>query len=123
MDQDEELRQLTQQKAPASMGREPWRLGALVCDYMTKQIEPTQQRMSVLRAVWAKVVPPRLRSHCRAAELVKGELKILVDGPVYLYQLRVLAVELLTDLRKTPPARKVRKLTFALGDIGNRKKH
>ena len=82
----------------------PHRLSDLVGDLMTTYEQRKDHADPVLTA-WQRVIPPGLAEHCRIASVAGSCLRVVVDSPAYLYELKLCREELvrsMQDLCKRP---------------------
>ena len=90
-------------------------LGELVQRIMERSVKPRQKRISPVVEAWLSIVPPGLAPHCRVKGVVRSELRIGVDSPVYLYELQLCAQDLLEALQEKAPKVGLRRIKFILG--------
>jgi hypothetical protein len=106
------------------------KLGEVVSEYITQQVEPRQSYFSAIAGVWGELIPAELQGHCALADFSKGRLKVIVDSPVCLYELQLHQDELLRQLRrrvrefqsgkvgeKTDTVQPLRQLKFTVGAV------
>ena len=91
------------------------RLGELVETLMEKSIKPGQRHVDPVCAAWLDIVPPGFAAYCRIKGLVRSELRIGVDSPVYLYELQLCSQDLLKALQERVPKAGLRRIKFMLG--------
>jgi hypothetical protein len=91
------------------------RLGDLVQTIMERSIKPRQKRLNPVVDAWLSIVPPGLAPYCRVKGVVRSELRIGVDSPVYLYELQLCSQALLKALQEKVPRVGLRRIKFILG--------
>ena len=91
------------------------RLGEIVERLLGQKITPQQARFGPLMEFWCRLLPPELAAHCRIADIEGGQMKLLVDSPVYLYELELCYSELLVQLQHECPLAKIKKIKFVVG--------
>ncbi len=91
------------------------RLGEAVSELMDRQISPEHARYASVADFWSQLLPTELYRHCRIAEVSGGQLKITVDSPSYLHELRLCSSELLEQLKTNCPRARIRKIKFVIG--------
>ena len=91
------------------------RIGDLVDTFMERSIKPGQKRLSPVFEAWLAIVPPGFAPYCRVKGVVKSELRIGVDSPVYLYELQLCSQDLLKALQEKVPGAGLRRIKFMLG--------
>jgi len=91
------------------------RLGDLIHTIMERSIKPSQKRVNPVVEAWLSIVPPGLAPYCRVKGVVKAELRIGVDSPVYLYELQLCSQDLLKALQEKVPRAGLRRIKFILG--------
>jgi hypothetical protein len=82
---------------------------------MDRRISPCQKRFAVVAEAWERILPQSLRSHCRMTDIAGGTIKVKVDSPVYLYELRLCEKPVLEQLQQDCPRAKIRKIQFTVG--------
>ena len=92
------------------------RLGDTLSELMNNHISPRQARFGPIAELWSQLLPAELSRHCRLSEVSGGQLKVLVDSPVYLYELKLCSSELLEELQRQCPRAKVKEIKFIVGD-------
>jgi hypothetical protein len=65
--------------------------------------------------VWEQLLPAELRQHCKLAGISGGQLKVLMDSPVYLHELRLCGAELTRELQRRCPKARIRTIKFSIG--------
>ena len=90
------------------------RLDGLVKTLMEQHIKPVQLRKDLVREAWLHMIPGGLAPHCWIKAVSGGELEVGVDSPVYLYELKVCAEELLKALQAQVPQAGLRKIKLSL---------
>jgi len=91
------------------------KLGQALSDLMQRQISPQQARFEPLSQTWEYLLPEQLRRHCRIVDISGGQLKVSVDSPAYLYELKLCSSELIEQLRQQCPKAKIKNIKFAVG--------
>ena len=104
------------------------KLGEVISEYITQRVGPKQSYFSAIAEVWGELIPTKLREHCVLADFSKGQLKVTVDSPAYLYELQLRRSELLRELQrlmrgsrstqtgdKTDAVQPIRQLKFTIG--------
>lgn len=97
-------------------------LGEMVSELMTRQITPRHARFASVVELWSQLLPDELYRHCRIAEISGGRLKITVDSPSYLHELRLRSSELLEQLQRDCPRAGIREIKFIVGQITGERK-
>jgi hypothetical protein len=104
------------------------KLGEIVTEYITRRVGPRQSYFSTLAGVWDELMPTDMKGHCELTDFSGGRLRIVVDSPVYLYELQLCHNELLRELQrrmrgfksselggKTDIIQPIRRLKFVVG--------
>jgi len=94
------------------------RLGDVAKEFMENRISPQQARFGSIPEIWSQLLPDELRRHCKIAGISGGQLKVLVDLPVYKYELQLCASELLSELQQQCPRAHIKKIKFVVGQQG-----
>ena len=89
-------------------------LGDVVKKLMDEQIEPQQRRLGSLDEVWGQLLPDELAQHCEIAGVSRGQLKVSVDSPAYMYELRLCSSELLSEVQQRCPRAGIKKIKFVI---------
>jgi len=95
--------------------REVEKLGDVLAVLMESKIAPEQEQFSSVYEIWQQLLPPELCKHCRIDSISKGQLKVLVDSPSYMYQLQLCQTDILAGLRSQCPQFRITRLKFAAG--------
>lgn len=80
--------------------KEATRLGCVVGELIEQEILPRHKKFGQVADVWCQLIEPELGRHCTLAGIYHGQLRVLVDSPSYLYQVRMLSSELLPELQR-----------------------
>lgn len=91
------------------------RLGDVLQEVLTEQISPLQARFGDLADAWGEIVPGELYEHCEIIDARGGELKVCVDSPAYMYELRLCSSELLEELQRQCPQARLKRIKFVVG--------
>lgn len=91
------------------------RLGDTINQLMENRISPQQARFSTVAELWSQLLPAGLRRHCEIMDISGGQLKVLVDLPPYMHELRLCSSELLKELQQQCPRAQIRKIKFVVG--------
>lgn len=94
------------------------RLGDVAKELMETRISPQQARFGSIPEIWNRLLPEELRRHCKIAGFSGGRLKVLVDLPAYMYELKLCSSELLSELKCQCPRAQIKKIQFVLGTLG-----
>ncbi len=111
---DEQLRlavKSSTQKRPENTTR----LAEVVRQLMDNRISPQQRRFQPIAQLWNYLLPPELRQHCKLADISGGQLKVLVDSPSYMHELRLCSPQLLEDLQTHCPKARIKEIKVAVG--------
>ena len=98
-----------------SGGGEAVRLGDAAEVFMEERAGPARRSSGSLEQAWAALVPGGLAGHCRLDGLRAGRLRVLVDSPAHLYELRLCSKELVARLRGLCPEARIREIRLAIG--------
>jgi hypothetical protein len=93
----------------------PARLGDVVAQLMDGRMAPRQRRFESIVGIWRQLLPTELADHCRIVDVSANRLKVLVDSPSYMYELRLCSSAILEELQRRCPAARVRKISFVVG--------
>jgi len=91
------------------------RLGDTLSELMENRISPRYARYSSVIELWGRLLPAELSRHCKLADISEGQLKVLVDSPSHMHELRLCNSELLGELQKQCPKARIRKIKFVIG--------
>jgi len=90
------------------------RLGDVAKQLMQGWISTQQSRYESLTELWGELLPEELGRHCEITDVSGGQLKVAVDSPSYVYELRLCSTELLKELRQKCPSAKINKIRFVV---------
>ena len=99
----------------------PVRLGQTLETYMA-DVSPKYTRFSQVENAWNQLLPDELLSHCRIAEISRGKLKIKVDLPAYIYELKLCSSDLLEQIKQLCPQAGIKQIVFSPGKINTEKR-
>jgi len=91
------------------------RLGDVVQQFMDERISPRHRRFAAITEVWSVLLPEELCRHCRLGDFSGGQLKVFVDSPSYMHELRLCGPQLLSELQERCRSARVRTIKFAIG--------
>ena len=91
------------------------KLGDVVKQLMTDRISPKQARSELIAEQWEDLLPAELQSHCRLEGLSAGQLKVTVDSPCYMHELRLCSSQLLQELQQRCPQARIDRIKLAIG--------
>ncbi len=97
-------------KSPAR----PATLGTDLLRLMENRIEPGHNRFEPVEEKWRQLLPAHIREHCKLKELSGGILKVAVDSPSYMHQIRMRKVELVRELKKHCRAARIKDIKISL---------
>ena len=82
---------------------------------VNEQLKARCEQSVLLQQCWAEVLPPELTDHCRIDEFSAGVLKVFVDGPGYMHELRLCREELRDELNAAMPGVKLKEIKLSIG--------
>jgi len=82
---------------------------------MDERVCARYEQAERLRQSWLEVVPAELAAHCRIEEFAAGVLKVVVDGPAYMHELRLAKRELCDQLNSLAPRCAVKYIKIVIG--------
>lgn len=91
------------------------KLSDAISELLETQIQPKQKKFSRLIESWDELLPPELVDHCRPVEIAAGRLKVMVDSPLYKYQLQIHCRSLIKQIRQACPRAQIRQIKIVLG--------
>ena len=91
------------------------RLGDTVKQLMKNRILRRQGRFGSVVGQWSQLLPSELSRHCKIVDISAGRLKVLVDSPSHMYELRLCSAELLKRLQQQCPRAQIKEIKFAIG--------
>jgi len=69
----------------------------------------------LLQQCWAEILPAVLAGKCRIDEFSSGVLKVMVDGPGYMHELRLCKEELCSELNAAVSGVKIKEMKLLIG--------
>jgi len=111
MKKREESVRLSQHR-PASNRIDARKLGEALSELIEKEIAPRQVRYAAAMELWCQLLPDELRRHCRVADISRGQMKVEVDAPSYMYELQLCSAELVEQLRRRCPQSRIKGIKF-----------
>lgn len=91
------------------------KLGDVVMSIIEKRISPGQKKFGSLIETWSDLLPAGLSEHCKIDGVSRGQLKVLVDSPVFVHELRLCSSQLLEQLQQRCPRAGIKKIKFTIG--------
>ena len=113
MGEGEELRRIVSLRKKSQLNRTA-KLGDVVKELMDKQISPRHAIFSSVVESWEQLLPSELGRHCEIVDISGGCLKVAVDSPSYMYELRLCSRQILEQLDEQCPRARVRRIEFAV---------
>ena len=95
------------------------RLGDMVRRLLEEQICVRRTKLASVAEAWARLLPVGLGQHCHLEEISGGQLKVLVDSPPYMHELRLCSTDLLREIQKQCPQARIKKIKFMVGPLGS----
>ncbi len=93
----------------------PERLGDTLAELMTSSLQPKHEMFEAVAKFWDEVVPAEVKEHCRITSISNGRIRVAVDSPTYLYQIRLSSAGLLATLRDQGPSARFKKIDCFIG--------
>ena len=90
------------------------RLDGAVEELIDNQISPRQASFDLVSELWSQLLPPELARHCKIAGISGGLLKVIVDSPTYMHELRLCSSELLKGLQQRCLRARIKKIKIVL---------
>ena len=112
MDQDQRLRLIAVRHTRYDRTKH---LGRVLNEFMEKRVAPSHSRFASVEQLWGQLLPAELAEHCTLAGISAGQLKVLVDSPVYMHELRMCGGELVRQLQQHCPRARIERIKFAIG--------
>jgi predicted nucleic acid-binding Zn ribbon protein len=116
MNEDEQLRRTVNRQKKRHQDNAV-RLGEVAREIMDNRLSPRQARFGSIPQLWSRLLPEELNRHCKIAGISAGQLKVLVDLPAYMYELRLCSSELLSELQRQCPRAHIKKIQFVVGSL------
>ena len=116
INEDEQLRGTVKWQRKPYLDRAV-RLGDVTRELMENRISPQQARFALIAELWSQLLPDELRRHCKIGGISGGQLKVLVDLPVYMHELQLCSTELLSELQQQCPRAHIKKIKFVVGSL------
>lgn len=91
------------------------RLSEVLGQLMDEQVSPRYARLGSVIQTWGQLLPTELARHCRPVDISGGQLKVLVDSPPYMYELRLCGSQLLAELKRQCPRSRIKEIKFVIG--------
>ena len=112
---DEQLRRIT------DIRRQPRRDSTVRLDetigrLMRGRLSPRHAKFGPVIEAWEQMLPPELSSHSRLFDIVGGELKIQVDSPAYMHELRLCSRQLVDELARLCPRARIVSINIVVSD-------
>jgi len=92
---------------------DPCKMAELVGNFV-QRVAPVRAQCDSVGAALEGLLPPSMRQHCRFAGVSAGNVKIMVDGASYMYELQLCKADLLMELQRLCPSAGVRRIQVAM---------
>ena len=113
MDAEERLRKTVKWRTAAAP-EQARTLGSAAEEFLSN-LEPRCGQTEKLVEAFNRLLPEVLASHCQIDTVSAGRVKVLVDSPSYLHELRLCKRQLLYELRQECPRMKIKDIKLAIG--------
>jgi hypothetical protein len=90
-------------------------LGEVLGKIIVKRLSVRHEQTLQLEQAWAEILPPDLAAHCRIEEFSTGTLKVAVDGPGYMHELRLCKKDLCSEINRAVPGARIRDMKLVIG--------
>jgi hypothetical protein len=91
------------------------RLSEVLDSIMDERLSVRHEQTVQLEQAWAEVLPSGLAAHCRIGEFSPGVLKVIVDGPGYMHELRLCKKDLCDAINRAAPSAKIKDIKLVAG--------
>ena len=109
MDKEEQFRNIVKWRTRPKRAKAV-KLGDTVKQYMDGGILPIQEKFGPIVELWSQLLPSELCQHSRIADITGGRLKIMVDSPSYMHELRLCSGQLLEQIQQRCPRARITKI-------------
>lgn len=92
---------------------DPSKVADLVGGFV-QQLAPVHARCDSVAAALEGLLPPNMREHCRFEGVSAGNVKLLVDGASYRYELQLCKSDLLMELQRLCPSARVSRIQIVM---------
>lgn len=90
-------------------------LGEIAGKIVENRLSVQYNRFGAVIELWGQLLPRELAEHSRLEDVNGGCLKVLVDSPSYLYELRMCGPQLLEEVQKHCPRARITEIRFRAG--------
>ena len=98
-----------------SARNEAVKLGVAIGQLVEQRITPQQARFGLVAGLWKKLLPDELLQHSKISDISGSKMKVVVDSPLYKYELQLCSSELLNQLQQQCPQARIREIQFVVG--------
>ena len=109
---DQRLRDLNKWRKPKRYQAKL--LGEAAGELFEKKISPKHARYEKISQIWEELLPRELAKHCRIDNFVGGQLRVKVDSPAHLYELKTCSESLLEELNRNFSGARIREIKLSL---------
>jgi len=117
LSEDRQLDNIIRWRRNAIHKRQASRLDMVVERYIQRRVLPLENKYASIADVFGELVGAEIHSHCKLSGVFGGQLKVLVDSPVYLYQMRLCSPALLEQFTQLCPKARIKNIRFVIGSI------
>ncbi len=90
-------------------------VGDLVKNLLDRTVGPRHAKFGSLEEMWGQLLPAELSGHCELVGVSGGQLKVRVDSPAHMYELKLCSSELVAELQEQCPRAGIRNIKFVIG--------
>jgi Dna[CI] antecedent, DciA len=92
---------------------DPCKVADLVGGFV-QRLAPVHARCDSVGAALEGLLPPNMRDHCRFEGVSSGNVKIVVDGASYMYELQLCKSDLVMELQRLCPSARVSRIQVVM---------
>lgn len=89
-------------------------LGDMAGELFERNISPKHAKYEKISQIWEELLPRELAKHCWIDNFNGGHLKVKVDSPAYLYELKMCSESLLEELNRNFAGARIREIKLSL---------
>lgn len=90
------------------------KLGDIVSKLVDEKIEPKQKKYESITHQWKQLLPDGLQSHCKIIDISGGQIKVAVDSPSYMHELRLCNSLLVAELQHRCPRARIERIKITI---------
>jgi predicted nucleic acid-binding Zn ribbon protein len=91
------------------------KLGDALIQLVEEYLEPRHERFEALTMLWHQILPSEIGRHSKIVDITASQLKVQVDSPSYMYELRLCSNDILAEIKRRCPQAQIKNIKLSIG--------